>query len=165
MPKTSGSLITQRRETLGLTQRELAERAATSRERINSYERGRVHPTADTLERVLNALGCELSAVLTLTYAERRSLAVSEAVARRLVDEPETVLAVARRNIERMRQGATHEHPWLDIWEGLLDLGPAYIAMMLTSKDQFARDLRQSSPFAGILSDEERVAAVRDVKR
>ena len=162
---TSGSLITQRRETLGLTQGQLAERAATSRERINSYERGRVHPTADTLERVLDALGCELAAVSALTYEERRSLAVSEAVARRLVAEPEAVIALARRNIERMRRTATHEHPWLDIWQGLLDLGPAYLAMMLTSKDQFARDLRQSSPFAGVLTDEERAAAVRAIKR
>lgn len=162
---TSGSLITQRRETLGLTQGQLAQRAATSRERINSYERGRVHPTADTLERVLNALGCELAAVSTLTYEERRSLAVSEVVARRLVAEPEAVIAVARRNIERMRAVASHEHPWLDIWQGLLDLGPAYLAMMLTSKDQFARDLRQSSPFAGVLTDEERVAAVRGITR
>lgn len=162
---TSGTLITQRRETLGLTQGQLAERAATSRERINSYERGRVHPTADTLERVLNALGCELAAVSTLTYEERRSLAVSEAVARRLVAEPEAVISVARRNIERMRDAATHEHPWLDIWQGLLDLGPAYVATMLTSKDQFARDLRQSSPFAGVLTDDERLAAVRNIKR
>ncbi len=162
---TSGSLITLRRETLGLTQGQLAERAATSRERINSYERGRVHPTADTLERVLNALGCELATVSALTYEERRSLAVSEAVARRLVAEPEVVIAIARRNLERMRQAATHEHPWLDVWQGLLDLGPAYLAMMLTSRDQFARDLRQSSPFAGVLTDDERVAAVRDVQR
>jgi transcriptional regulator with XRE-family HTH domain len=161
----SGTLITQRRETLGLTQGQLAERAATSRERINSYERGRVHPTADTLERVLNALGCELAAMSALTYEERRSLAVSEAVAQRLVAEPEPVIAAARRNIGRMRKAATHEHPWLDIWEGLLDLGPVYVAMMLTSKDQFARDLRQSSPFAGVLTDEERLAAVRDIKR
>ncbi len=162
---TSGSLITHRRETLGLTQGQLAERAATSRERINSYERGRVHPTADTLERVLNALGCELAAVSTLTHEERRSLAISEAVAQRLVTEPEAVTAVARRNIERMRAAATHEHPWLDIWHGLLDLGPAYLAMVLTSKDQFARDLRQSSPFAGVLTDDERSAALRGVKR
>jgi hypothetical protein len=37
--------------------------------------------------------------------------------------------------------------------------------MMLTSKDQFARDLRQSSPFAGVLTDDERSAALRGVKR
>ena len=86
-------------------------------------------------------------------------------MARRLVADPEAVIALARRNIERMRRTATHEQPWLDIWQGLLELGPAYLVMMLTSKDQFARDLRQSSPFASVLTDGERVAAVRDIKR
>ncbi len=41
---SSGSLITQRRRELGLTQGQLAERAATSRERINTYEREQVSP-------------------------------------------------------------------------------------------------------------------------
>ncbi len=49
------------------------------------------------------------------------------------------MIPVARRNIERMRAAATHEHPWSDIWQGLRDLGPAYVARMLTSQDPFAR--------------------------
>lgn len=162
---TSSNLISERREELGFTQGQLAARAATSRERINSYERGRVHPTADTLERVLDAMGCELTVVPRLTFEDRRSLAVSRAVARRLVADPDRVIATARQNIERMRAAASHEHAWIDIWEGLLDLGPAYVAALLASKDQFARDLRQSSPFAGVLSEDERADAVREVRR
>lgn len=160
---TSHNLIGERRESLGLTQGQLAERAATSRERINSYERGRVHPTADTLERVLEAMGCELTVVPTLTFEDRRSLALSQAVARRVVDDPDRAIAKARVNIERMRRTATHEHAWIDIWEGLLDLGPTYVAAVLVSKDQFARDLRQSSPFAGVLTEHERAEAVHEV--
>lgn len=162
---TSGTLISARRETLGLTQGQLAERAATSRERINSYERGRVHPTADTLERVLEAMGCEIAVVPNLKFEERRSLAVSEAVARRLIADPGGVIATARRNIKRMRAAASHEHAWIDIWEALLGLGSAYTAAVLVSKDQFARDLRQSSPFAGVLTEDERAEAVRGVRR
>jgi transcriptional regulator with XRE-family HTH domain len=161
----SATLISAQREALGLTQGQLAERAATSRERINSYERGRVHPTADTLERVLEAMGCEIAVVPQLTFEERRSLAISQAVARRLLAEPALVLAKARQNIERMRAAATHEFAWIDIWEGLLGLGPESIATILVSKDQFARDLRQSSPFAGVLTDSERVEAIRGVTR
>lgn len=158
-------LISAQREALGLTQGQLAERAATSRERINSYERGRVHPTADTLGRVLEAMGCEIAVVPQLTFEERRSLVISQAVARRLLAEPDLVLAKARQNIKRMRAAATHEHAWIDIWEGLLGLGPESVATILVSKDQFARDLRQSSPFAGVLSDSERAEAVRGVTR
>lgn len=162
---TSGELISERREKLGLTQGQLAERAATSRERINSYERGRVHPTTDTLERVLAAMECELAVVTQLTYEERRSLAVSEAVAQRLVEEPDRVIGQARRNLARMRAAASHEHTWIDLWEKLIDLGPASVAAVLVSKDQLARDLRQGSPFAGVLTDAERIAAVGEVRR
>jgi len=162
---TSANLISERREVLGLTQGQLAERAATSRERINSYERGRVHPTADTLERVFEAMGCEIAIVPKLTFEERRSLAISRAVAERLLAEPAPVMATARQNIDRMRAAASHEHAWIDIWEGLLGLGPEYVAAILVSTDQLARDLRQSSPFAGVLSDGDRAEAIRGVTR
>lgn len=154
-----------RREALGWTQGQLAELAGTSRERINSYERGRVHPTVDTFERVLAAMGSELTEVPLLTFEERRSLAISEAVAKRLAEDPEGVIAKARRNMKTMRAAASHEHAWLAIWSALLDLGPSYVGAVLVSKDQMARDLRQSSPFAGVLSEEERSEAVREVRR
>ena len=161
----SGPLIRQRRESLGLTQGQLAARAATSRTRINSYEKERVHPTADTLARILDAMGLELGAVPKLTYEERRSLAISTAVATKLLADPDGVIGKARSNTERMRAAASHEHAWISLWEALLDLGVSYVAEVLTSKEQFARDLRQSSPFAGVLTDEERAAAVRGLRR
>lgn len=108
---------------------------------------------------------CELAVVTQLTYEERRSLAVSEAVAQRLVEEPDRVIGQARRNLARMRAAASHEHTWIDLWEKLIDLGPASVAAVLVSKDQLARDLRQGSPFAGVLTDAERIAAVGEVRR
>jgi len=162
---SSGTLIAQRREALGLTQGQLADRAGTSRSRINSYENGRVHPTADTLERVFGAMDLELAATPTLTFQERRSLAVSTAVAAKLMEDPESVMGKARRNIARMRTAASHEHPWIDVWEALLELGASHVAAVLISREQFACDLRQSSPFAGVLSAQEREAAVIGVQR
>lgn len=100
-----------------------------------------------------------------MTFEERRSLALSEAVSRRLLEDPESVIARARRNLKRMRAAATHEHAWLAMWSALLDLGPSYVAAVLVSKDPLARDLRQSSPFAGVLTDAERTEVVRGVRR
>jgi hypothetical protein len=110
-------------------------------------------------------MGCEIAVIPHLTFEERRSLAISQAVARRLLAEPAFVMSQARRNIERMRTAAAHEHAWIDIWEGLLGLGPESTAAILVSKDQLARDLRQSSPFAGVLTDSERAEAIRGVTR
>jgi transcriptional regulator with XRE-family HTH domain len=161
----TGRLITERRKELGLTQGQLAERASTSRERINTYEREHVYPQADTLERILAAMHTELSTIPSLTFEERRSLAISTAVAAKLRDNPEGVLTKARANIGRMRAAASHEHRWIDVWESILEIGPHHVEALLTSADQFARDLRQSSPFAGVLSDAERRNAVAGLKR
>lgn len=152
----SGSLITRRRRELGLTQGQLAELAATSRERISTYEREQVSPQADTLERLLAAMQSELVAVPVLTFEERRSLMMSTAVAAKLRENPVQVLAAARQNIKKMRSIGPGEQQWVDVWESLLALGAGHVEALLTSTDQFARDLRQSSPFAGVLSEDER---------
>lgn len=162
---TSGGLITRRRRELGLTQGQLADLAATSRERINTYEREQVSPQADTLERVLAAMQCELTAVPALTFEERRSLAISSAVAAKLRENPAAVSAKARENIMKMRSIGPSEQRWVDVWESLLALGASHVEALLTSTDQFARDLRQSSPFAGVLTDSERRDALIDLRR
>ena len=161
----SGSLISRRRRELGLTQGQLAELAATSRERINSYERQQVSPQADTLERVLAAMQFELSAVPALTFEERRSLAISTAVALKLRENPADVLSRARSNIEKMRLIGPSEQRWVDVWELLLALGAGHVEALLTSTDQFARDLRQSSPFAGVLTESERREVLKELQR
>jgi transcriptional regulator with XRE-family HTH domain len=161
----AGQLIASARHDLGLTQAELADVVGTSRERISTYERGDVDPRTATLQRVLDALQIELVPTPALTYEERRSLAVSAEVARKLVEQPDEVLAHARRNLERMRSIGRHEQVWVRLWESALDLGPRYVAALLTSVDPFARDLRQSSPFGGVLDADERRRALQDVRR
>lgn len=161
----SGSLITSRRRELGLTQGKLAELAATSRERINTYERERVSPQVDTLERVLAAMQSELTAVPALTFEERRSLAISTAVAAKLRENPTAALAKAHENIAKMRSIGPGEQRWVDVWESLLALGAGHVEALLTSTDQFARDLRQSSPFAGVLTEEERREVLKELQR
>jgi hypothetical protein len=64
-----------------------------------------------------------------------------------------------------MRDVATHEHRWLDVWDSMLGLGPSVVGGLLTSPDPFARDLRQSSPFAGVLTESERADAIRGLRQ
>lgn len=161
----SGNLISRRRRELGLTQGQLADLAATSRERINTYEREQVSPQADTLERVLAAMQSELTAIPVVTFEERRSLAISTAVAAKLRESPPAVLAKARENIVRMRSIGPGEQQWVDVWESLLALGSGHVEALLISTDQFARDLRQSSPFAGVLTEEERREVLKELQR
>jgi len=69
---------------------------------------------------------------------------------------------VARRNLDRMRRSArgSQARAWLDEWSELLDeAGPRLVDAFL-GEDEHSIDLRQVSPFAGLLTQEEREAAI-----
>jgi hypothetical protein len=89
-------------------------------------------------------------------WIEQRSLALHEAVAAKLEAHPQ-LLDVARRNLERWLQ----ENPAtvLREWRRILDSTPlpGVVALLRSSSDEATR-LRQSSPFAGLLTTEERRA-------
>ncbi|WP_457253670.1 helix-turn-helix domain-containing protein [Pedococcus sp. P5_B7] len=101
---------------------------------------------------------------------QRRSQWLNMAVAGKLVAEPDQVLALARENLERLQrkhsrgQGAYWLSQWQEVLEGPVD----QVLNVLTSPTPWAREMRQNSPFAGVLSDEERtkvLEAFRDTDR
>jgi hypothetical protein len=49
---------------------------------------------------------------------------------------------------------------WLDTWQSLLDEGPEAVMQTLTSQSALAIELRQNSPFAGVLPDQERTGVL-----
>lgn len=97
-----------------------------------------------------------------LTRDQRRSLWLHRAIAGRISEDPERHLAAARRNLALM----TDAHPrgraavQLREWEQLLG-GPVEAVLdVLCSPDHESVDLRQNTPFAGVLSDSERSAVL-----
>lgn len=60
MGSWAGNLIKLARLKSGLSQQELARRAATSQSTIAAYEAGRKQPTVPTLERIIKAAGLDL---------------------------------------------------------------------------------------------------------
>ena len=91
---------------------------------------------------------------------EERSLRLHEAIAEKLRTNPEPVLRRARANIERARSdphSASYTKEWDRLLRGPLD---ELIAVMVDD-GEYARSLRQASPFAGALSPQERWAVYR----
>ena len=87
-------------------------------------------------------------------WIEQRSLALHEAVAAKLEAHPQ-LLDVARRNLERWLQ--QNPATALRDWRRILDSKPlADVVALLRSSSEEAARLRQSSPFAGLLTTEER---------
>jgi excisionase family DNA binding protein len=94
-----------------------------------------------------------------LTRDQERSLWLHRAVLAELVADPEGVLARVRGNLHRLRA----QHPdrgmtgrWLGLWQEVLDSGVDAVADVLTSQGPAALELRQNSPFAGVVSEEVR---------
>ena len=93
-----------------------------------------------------------------LTRDQARSLWLGYAVAGKLVTDPTGVLEKARNNLAHLRdvhaRGAANR--WLLEWQVLLDGPIAGVLEVLTSRSPRARELRKNSPFAGVLSEQER---------
>jgi excisionase family DNA binding protein len=98
-----------------------------------------------------------------MTRDQLRSRWLSHAIAGKLVADPMSVLSHARSNLERMR--TTHARgqnvKWLDEWDLLLKGGVESILDALTSPSPRSRELRQNSPFAGVLNDLDRQQVLR----
>jgi hypothetical protein len=72
------------------------------------------------------------------------------------VQDDMTLLDVARANLRRWRAAMEDWPPALAEWEGLLEQGAEAALAALTEQSARGRGLRQSSPFAGVLSPSER---------
>ena len=94
-----------------------------------------------------------------LTRDQLRSLWLSHAVAGALVRDPETVLALAHQNLLRMQEvsGRGQGVRWLAEWQQLLDGPIEGVLEALTSRSPRSRELRQNSPFAGVLEADDRL--------
>ncbi len=147
-----------------VTQAELAEAAGTSQPTVAAYESGRTSPTLRTVERLARSLGRDLvvSFVPALTREDRRSLFLHRAVADKVRREPDAALARARRNLERMREMHPGAVALFDEWERILRQPVDHIAVALVDPRMYARDLRQVTPFAGVLSARERARVYSD---
>lgn len=92
-----------------------------------------------------------------LTRDQRRSLWLAYGVAGRVVVDPHRAENLARHNLERMRATSRGQaRRWLDEWEQLLDGPIDELLAMLVSPSPKGRELRQNSPFSGLLSEAER---------
>lgn len=94
--------------------------------------------------------------------AERRSIALHGLVAERLDDE--TVERARRRVEDWLVTGAPVPRETALRWRAALELPRPELAELLTRDDEDSRDLRQSTPFAGVVPSSERWAMLRAVR-
>ncbi len=93
--------------------------------------------------------------------SERRGLALHEVIAERL---DEGLVEEARLRVDQLLADG-HLHPrYAASWRQLLSRPIPVIAAAITADDQAGRDLRQNSPFAGVLNEQERRLIIEAVR-
>lgn len=86
------------------------------------------------------------------TRDQERSLWLGIAVAGELVRDPSRTLGVARARLAE----TSRPNRWTAEWAALIDGPMIGVLRALTSDTVHARELRQNSPFSGVLTEQER---------
>jgi hypothetical protein len=84
------------------------------------------------------------------------SLALHSRIAQKIAVNP-LLIGIARRNVKAWSRAAGKEAPrYLAEWRRILERPWPQIAALITEQSERAARLRQSSPFAGVLTAKER---------
>jgi hypothetical protein len=87
---------------------------------------------------------------------DARSLAMHVLIAEKIGSDPQ-LLSIARENLRRWRARWPGQPPaWFEQWQEIVSWPWPRIAALITEQSERAIRLRQSSPFAGVLDEEER---------
>jgi hypothetical protein len=94
---------------------------------------------------------------------ERVQVELHRALLGKLITDVDRMRKVAHRNLAKSRSVVRGEQArgWLDEWDALVDGPPERLVEVFLGEDEHSIDLRQVSPFAGALSDKERLTAIR----
>ena len=104
------------------------------------------------------------------TREDRRSVAFHRAIAKKLLRQPAEVVGKARRNLAKLASVVDVSHPCgaqlVAAWRRWLALPPEELARRIVNADGWLeRDMRQSSPFAGVLTEQERYKVLAEFRR
>jgi transcriptional regulator with XRE-family HTH domain len=162
----SAQLVRTVRSESGLSQRAFAARAETSGPTVAAYECGHKEPRLSTLQRLAEAVGLRVEVRLVpanrgarrRARREARSRAIAAATAWLVEQDYESARRLAAANVELMESvsGSNRSGELLAEWRRLLDEGPGAVRRALLDPSEHGHDMRQMTPFAGLLSDRER---------
>jgi hypothetical protein len=95
---------------------------------------------------------------------DARSLAMHRLAVRKLREEPERFECI-KENLRCWRpETSLRALPYLEAWEALARQGMEACLVLAVEESERADAMRQSSPFAGVLTDHERFAFLREWK-
>ena len=156
-------------EKMILTTGEAAEMLGVSRQHVvNLSNRGEISSFKVGAHRRIPRSEVErLQGRTGLTSEREKSLWLHEALIGDLLENPDAVIGKARENITRwlpQQRPDGMSASYLREWEHILDSGIDQVLDALTATDEKSYELRENSPFAGVLSQKRRVKILRTIR-
>ncbi len=165
---TIGSEVRAWREAAGLSIRGLAGRAGIAASTVWRIEVGRLDPTTAMVTRLRSATARGEPGHGGITREAAVSVALGRATAAELLRDPPRVLRRARRRLERMLASpdlTRSARRGLVEWVRLLDGSLEEVVAVLIDPWERGYELRQVTPFTGVLDDDVRLRVVRQASR
>ncbi len=155
------------RQQTGVTQQELAAIAGTSQSTIAAYETGAKSPTLRTVENLARSQNLEMVVTYMpqMTREDRRSLAFHQAIVKRLRKEPAAILGRTKMNLGRLLKMHPGARKLLSQWQDWLNLPLEELIAKMLDPFPEARDMRQVSPFSGVLDPKERARVLQQFRK
>jgi excisionase family DNA binding protein len=152
-----------------LTTGEAAEMLGVSRQHVvNLSDRGELASIKVGAHRRVPLAEVErLQGRTSLTPEREKSLRLHQALIGDLLENPDAVIGKARENIARwlpQQRPDGMSASYLREWENILDSGLDRILDALSATDEKSYELRENSPFAGVLSQERRAKVLKTLR-
>lgn len=151
------------------SQTELSRLSGVRQPSVSQFLSGKKGLSDEQLDRLLSCMGQRLEVVVrpvepTLTRSEHRSWLMHRRVAMRLTAKNfDSSLPTMLDNLDRVRRhtrGQPHERN-MDEWKRILTEGDVNdVKRMLTGLSRHAIEMREVSPMAGLLTEDERLEAL-----
>jgi transcriptional regulator with XRE-family HTH domain len=151
----------------GTTQQELAVAAGTSQSTIAAYEAGSKSPTLRTINNLTKSLGLVMITTYMprLTREDKRSLAFHRAIVEILRKTPAPVLSRATKNLKKLSINQPGARMLFERWKTWLKLPLEELVSNLLDPLPVAREMRQVSPFSGVLKAADRTRILRQFRK
>ena len=156
----------------GTTQVDLSRTSGVHQPKISQILSGKTSVSDGQIDRLLSCMGYRLEVVRQpvvpeLTRSERRSWRLHREVSSHLKNSTtfDQWRPTLDRNLDRLRSGVTGEPHLSNLgeWEHLIETRDrSAIHRRLTGLDRHSIEMREVSPFGGILSDEDRLRVLRE---
>jgi len=157
--------IADTRRAVGWTVRELAENMGVAPSTVTRMEQSERDDRIQlgTLKRALSVMGRSPHVEIVNNRREERvTMELHRALANKLKNDPKAALEVVPKNIDRLRTRLTSPigQKWVDRWVELVHSPVDHLIAGMLADTPEGRELRQNSPFAGALTQDERRAAI-----